>query len=79
MSVLKAVEIHNVRGNRTIKLFPDKAHVYWDAYTTDKHNRQSVYYQMHLTTILDMIYRAGVQGHEVKLQYEGGNDVELQH
>ena len=79
MSVLKAVEIRNKKDQRAVKLFPDQQHLYWDVYTIDKHNRENVYYQMHLTTILDMIYRAGVQGHEVKLRYEGGDNVELQH
>ena len=77
MSVLKAVEINNKKDQRTVFLFPDQQHIYWDAYTRDKNNVQSVYYQMHLTTVLDMIYRAGVQGYEVKLNYIGGDDVEL--
>lgn len=79
MSVLKAVVISNLKDRRTITLMPDRQHLYWDASTRDKHNEIYTYNQLHLTTVLDLIYRAGVQGHEVKLKYEGGDDLELQH
>ena len=77
MSVLKAVIIENAKDHRRITMMPDRQHLYWDAITRDKHNEQYMYNQMHITTVLDIIYRAGVQGHEVKLRYEGGDDVEL--
>ena len=78
MSVIKAVEIRDKSKGRQIRLFPDQQHLYWDAYVRDKHVEQTVYYQMHLTTVLDLLYRAGVQGREVKIEYIGGDDVELQ-
>ena len=78
MSVLKGIEILNKKDHRVVLLLPDQKHTYWDVWSRNtKNNEQTVYYQMRLTTVLDMIYRAGCQGHEVKLKYEGGDNVEL--
>ena len=78
MSVIRAIEIRDKKQGRQIRLFPDQQHLYWDAYVRDKHGEQTVYYQMHLTTVLDLLYRAGVQGQEAVIHYKGGDDVELQ-
>ena len=78
MSVIRAIEIRDKKQGRQLRLFPDATHLYWDAYVRDEHQETTVYYQMHLTTVLDLLYRAGVQGREAKIEYIGGDDVELQ-
>lgn len=78
MSVIRSIEIRDKKLGRQIRLFPDAKHLYWDAYVRDKHQETTAYYQMHLTTVLDIVYRAGVQGMEAVIQYKGGENVELQ-
>lgn len=78
MSVIRAIEIRDKKQGRQIRLFPDAMHLYWDAYVRDKHQETTAYYQMHLTTVLDILYRAGVQGYEAAIQYKGGDEIELQ-
>ena len=78
MSVIRSIEIRDKKQSRQIRLFPDAMHLYWDAYVRDEHQETTVYYQMHLTTVLDLLYRAGVQGKEAVIQYKGGDNVELQ-
>lgn len=78
MSVLKAILIEDQRKGKTTTCFPDKQLTYWDVSIREK---TGVYWcwQMHFITIVDLIYRAGIDGHTVKLRYEGEpEDVKLQ-
>ena len=78
MSVIRAVEIRDKKNKKTIRLFPDQQHLYWDAYTIQEGVGVYQYYQMHVSTVLDILYRAGASGMEAKIIYKGGDNVELQ-
>lgn len=79
MSVIRAVEIRDKKNKKTIRLFPDQQHLYWDVYTIQEGVGVYQYYQMHVSTVLDILYRAGASGIEAKIIYKGGdNVVELQ-
>ena len=78
MSVIRAVEIRDKKNKRTIRLFPDQQHLYWDAYTIQEGVGVYQYYQMHVSTVLDIVYRAGVSGMEARILYKGGDELALQ-
>lgn len=77
MSVIKAILIEDTSKNKIMTMFPDKHHIYWDVSIREK-TGVYWYYQMHLTSVIDLIYRAGVNGQKLKIRYEGEpKDVEL--
>lgn len=61
---------------RTTRCFPDDQHLYWDV-SNSENGRSWWYYQMHLSTVLDLIYRAGLDGHKVYVEYKAGDKVVL--
>lgn len=78
MSVLKAILIEDQSKDKIMTCFPDKQLTYWDVLIREK-SGVYWYWQMHFTSIADLIYRAGINGHTVKLRYEGEpKDVKLQ-
>ena len=77
MSVIKAVEIRDTDNKRIVRCMPDQQHLYWDV-SVKADDQVQMYYQMHISTILDLIYRAGIMGRQCKLIYKGGDDIELQ-
>ena len=77
MSVIRAVEIRNKKNKETIRLFPDLQHLYWDAYTIKEGVGVHQYYQMHVSTVLDILYRAGASGMEAKIIYKGGDECDI--
>lgn len=77
MSVIKKVTI-NRKDGMEVRMFPNhKDLTYWDV-CKSKDGSGIWYYSMHLSTILDMLYQAGRDEEEVKLQLWGGEDVAIQ-
>ena len=77
MSVIKAILIEDPSISKTMTMFPDKSCTYWDVSIREK-TGVYWYYQMHLTSIVDLLYRAGQNGQKVKIRYQGeAKDVEL--
>lgn len=77
MSVIKAILIEDPSISKTMTMFPDNHCTYWDVSIREK-TGVYWYYQMHMTSIVDLLYRAGQKGQKVKIRYQGGaKDVEL--
>lgn len=77
MSVIKAILIEDPSISKTMTMFPDNKCTYWDVSIREK-TGVYWYYQMHFTSIVDLLYRAGQKGQKVKIRYQGETkDVEL--
>lgn len=77
MSVIKAILIEDPSISKTMTMFPDNHCTYWDVSIREK-TGVYWYYQMHFTSIIDLLYRAGQKGQKVKIRYQGeAKDVEL--
>lgn len=74
--VIKAIVITEKSG-KVIRLFPDKDRLYWDMSTVEAGGRTLWYYQMHIVSVMDLIYRAGEVGSSVRIDYFGGAKREL--
>lgn len=75
-SIIRSIEIHDPIKGKLVRLFPDRPLQYWDASVTEDKGVYW-YYQMHLATVLDMIYTAGKEGKEVKMQYNTSDVITL--
>ena len=76
MTGIKRISITDPETHEIWRMFPDNHLHYWDVSVSQ--NRGSYWYwQMHFTAIVDKIYEAGRTGKQVKLELEGGVDLEL--
>lgn len=69
MSVIKAVLIEDKEKEKEMRLFPDRQLLYWDVSVREK-TGVYWYYQMHFTSIMDLIYKAGRDGLVVRIRYQ---------
>lgn len=69
MSVIKSIQIKDQSKDKEMICFPDRQLLCWDVSVRE---RTGVYwyYQMHITSIMDLIYRAGRDGLLVSIRYQ---------
>lgn len=68
--IIRSIEIKDPIKQKNVRLFPDRPLQYWDASVTEQ-TGVYWYYQMHLHTVLSMLYDAGKAGKEVVINYAG--------
>lgn len=76
MASIRRITITDPTTNEIRRYFPDQRLQYWDVSVTQDRGCYW-YYQMYMTAVLDQIYAAGKNGKTVKLELEGGDDIEL--
>lgn len=69
MSIIKSIQIKDQSKDKTLNCFPDRQLFYWDVSVREK-TGVYWYYQMHINSIMDLIYRAGRDGLLVRIRYQ---------
>lgn len=69
----KVIRVTIEYPDKVIRAYPDQDTLYWDYVMEDETGAVWVY-QSHVTSILDMVYRAVINGYKVTLRTKGGDD-----
>lgn len=74
MSVIKSIQIKDQSKDKEMNCFPDRQLLYWDVSVREK-TGVYWYYQMHFTSIMDLIYKAGRDGFIVRIRYQDDEEM----